>query len=658
MGETDKNIEELIFSNFVFVIMTANLKILVLYLVVGLMIGSFSLLLGIQKKRNIFKFNMFFWFIFWIRGIKLFPQLFKEQLYNKGESLKFFQIFITDFVPLFMIYILFLVTILVIAVHNKRIPAFFIVAGLCLLLIARFSVAPVKAKEQTRPNILVFATDSLRPQSISFNGYHRPTPNIDSLFSRGANFLNAKASIARTFSSWTSVLTSIFPPEHHIRHMFPAQELLDKKWQSIVGILGEQGYDTSLVTDFAGDIFSRIDFGFRHSIAPHLTLQNLIRQRSLEIHYFLMGILINPIGREIFPEMWGMPLFMDPYYVNRETKRAIKRAVKERKPFFTVAFSSNNHFPYSSKYPYYKLYGNRNYFKKHKYCKDDMMKVYSGSSLPVRDMQQIVDLYDNATRMFDDNLGEILSFLKRSNLDKNTIVVIMSDHGESLYENGYGSGHGDHLRGEFSNNMTFGVYSPYEDFNGLRVENTVRDVDVAPTILDLVGIEKPSSFRGESLLSVMRGQPFSGLPAYMETGLWYSIATPYIDDRIRILYPGIKELLYIQKDSGEVIMKSKYENTILKSKYRALQINEFKYIYMPGDEKFREEYYICEKSVNPEEIDNPEFLNFKQKMVDMFDGAFFLDEKGFIREINTGSQNVAQPDKGTVLEIGDDRAAR
>ena len=286
------------------------------------------------------------------------------------------------------------------------------------------------------------------------------------------------------------------------------------------------------------------------------------------------------------------------------------------------------------------------------------MKVYSGSSLPAQDTQQIRDLYDNATKLYDDNLGEILSFLKSCDLDRNTIVIVMSDHGESLYEKGYGSGHGDHLRGEYSNNMTFGIFSPYENFNGLKVKNTVRDVDIAPTILDLLGIETPSSFSGESLLPVMRGQPFSGLPAYMETGLWYSIATPYIDDRIRILYPGIKELLYVPKETGHVILKSKYEQVVLDAKYRALQLNNYKYIYMPGDHKFREEFYIDEKEVKKETIDDPAFLDFKRKLVDMFSPQLFIDDQGFIREIHNGPKNAARPDASGVIQIEEAKAER
>lgn len=634
MGVYDKGIESVIFKNFITTIILCALKILLVYLLLGILIGFFSILLRIRKTRSILLFNIFFWLIFWIRGIKLFPQLYKGELYLKGTFLKYFQVLITDYIPLFAIYLLFVLVILAISIKNKRILFFFVIILLSSIFIAKFKVSPKKSKDNTKPNVLIFATDSLRPKSISYNGYFRKTPNIDALFSKGVNFLNAKVSLARTLSSWTSVLTSTLPPQHRIRHMFPTKKRLKRgiKIKNIVSIVNKNDYSTCVVSDFAGDIFARVDYGFKKVKAPHLAIQNYIREASLEIHYFLLGFLLNKTGRAIFPEMWGMPLYEDPYYVTEYTKKYIKESIKENRPFFVLAFSSNNHFPYSTKYPYYNFYTNKKYLKAHKYCKDDMMKTYSGYYLPGDDKKQIIGLYDNAAKLFDDNFGEILEFLKKCNVDRNTIVIVMSDHGENLYEDGYGSGHGDHLRGEYSNNMTFGIYNPFESYNGLRVSKTVREIDISPTILDLIDINIPKTFEGKSLVPVMRGEKFEGYPVYMETGLWYSTSTPYINDRIRVYYPGIKELLDFDRETGDIIIKKKYEKLVIRAKYRAFQINEKKYIYMPGDGKYKEEYYINEKLINKNNIKNEDFLNYKQKMVDMFKYKLYIDSNGFIKE--------------------------
>jgi hypothetical protein len=387
-----------------------------------------------------------------------------------------------------------------------------------------------------------------------------------------------------------------------------------------------------MISDFAGDIFARIGYGFDHIQAPHLTLQNLIKQRCLEFHYSLLSFLINPVGRNLFPVMWLMPLNIDPYFVTNTSKKFIRNAVKGGKPFFMVYFSSNSHFPYGSQYPYYQLYADRTYRGPHKYRKVDMMKTYSGYDLSAADKEQIVALYDGSVRMFDDQVGEMLAFLKKCGLEKNTIVVLFSDHGESLYENGYGTGHGDHLRGPFSNSMTFGVHSPFEDFQGRRIVPTVRDIDIAPTLLDLVGIRPPATFKGRSLLPVMRGGEFSGYPAYMETELWYSPETPYIKDRVRMAYPGIMKVIELVPGSGEVVLKKEFKEVMVQAKYRGVQLNNRKYIYMPGDRGFQEEWYLDEKQVPRGEIKDPELLNLKTMLLKLLPGRFIIMRNGRIKE--------------------------
>lgn len=640
MGARNKEMETIIFSNFKGLLVRINLKILLVYMVIGLIIGGFSWLLKIKKKWYILLFNGFFWFMFWIRGIKCYPQMFMDQLYRKGGLLKYFQVLITDFTPFIVIYIIFIVTILAIAVINKRVTAALVILLSCLLLVIKFEVPPIDHKKNENPgpapNVLIFATDSLRPQSISYNGYFRKTPNLDGLFSKGINFLNAKSSLARTLPAWTSVFTSMFPPDHRVRHMFPPKEDLQKKWVTLIDVLNKHGYYTAVTSDFAGDMFSSIDYGFQEINAPELHIQNVLRQRSQEFHYFLLGFILNPTGRRLFPEIAGMSLNKDPWYLTAAAKKSIKKSIKKNKPFFILYFSSSNHFPYVTKYPYYQTYTPRNYYGRHKYGLSSEVLESFLEERPARDeIPYVISHYDNAAKLFDDNLGEMLDFLKKCQVEKNTIIIIMSDHGENLFEENYGLGHGDHLLGPYGNNMVFGIYSPFENFQGRRIKKTIRDIDIAPTLLDLLNLEIPGSFKGSSLAPVIRGGDFPGYPAYMETGLWHTPNTPVINNRTRLPYPHILQMMGVQMPSGWIYLVEKFKHRVIKAKYKALQWNEKKYIYMPGETTYREEFLIDEKPVNIIEINDPVFLSFKQQMVDMFKDRFYIDDRGFIREYET-----------------------
>ena len=197
-----------------------------------------------------------------------------------------------------------------------------------------------------------------------------------------------------------------------------------------------------------------------------------------------------------------------------------------------------------------------------------MMKTYSGFDQSPENKEQIVALYDGAVRMFDDQVGEMLAFLKKCHLERNTIVVLFSDHGESLYENGYGTGHGDHLRGPYSNNMLFGVHSPYENFNGRRIVPTVRDIDIAPTLLDLVRIKPPASFKGHSLLPVMRGGEFAGYPAYMETVTMVHPGNPLHQGPGAHVLSRDHESHRTGAEKREIILKKEFNDVVIQGKDR------------------------------------------------------------------------------------------
>lgn len=631
MGERDANVEKIILENFQFTIIRFALKLLLLYLAAGGVFALFSSLLGLKRKLAVFGWQLFVWFCFWVRGIQLMPQLYTEQLFKRGGFLRGFQVFATDVLPLWAIYGLFLGVLGWLVWQKKRFWQGGLVVLLCLAWIYPLRPFAGKAVAASQPNVLVLATDSLRPDRLSYNGYNRATPHLDWFLSQGANFTRARSSLARTYSSFTSILTSQFPPDHGIRQMFPRPEQVQKRWPTLVDVFNRNGYLTGVVSDFAGDNFRRVDYGFQTVKAPHLTLPELIKLRLIEIHYFLLSLLASPYSRDVLPEMWLMPLNIDPYYATQASKRFIRRAGASNRPFFLLYFTSNSHFPYGSPTPYYRLYARKDYRGEHKYRKLDMLKQYSGYDAAAADKEQLQALYDGGVKLFDDQAGEIWRFVQDCGLAANTIVLILSDHGESLYENGYGTGHGDHLRGPYSNALTFAVYSPFESFAGRRIAASVRDIDIAPTLLDLLQWPMPVTFKGQSLLPALRGKSQADLPCYLETGIWYSRETPYIKNRVRIDYPIVQKMLELVPENGEIILKREYEQPVLAAKYRGVELGPRKYTYLPGPgNSFQEEYYFNEQLVDP--ASDPQLPALKQQLLALFPGRYSYDGTGRLLE--------------------------
>ena len=120
--------------------------------------------------------------------------------------------------------------------------------------------------------------------------------------------------------------------------------------------------------------------------------------------------------------------------------------------------------------------------------------------------------YDGEIAYVDRVLGDVLEFLRQKNLLSTTILVILSDHGESLGE------HGEASHGVFLYDATLRVplMIAAPGLKSARVRSQVRLVDVAPTLLELAGLKRTAATAGESLVPLMNGG-VKDLPAYSES---------------------------------------------------------------------------------------------------------------------------------------------
>ena len=126
------------------------------------------------------------------------------------------------------------------------------------------------------------------------------------------------------------------------------------------------------------------------------------------------------------------------------------------------------------------------------------------------------DAYLGAIGFIDFQLSRVINFLdERGRLD-NTVVVVVGDHGESLGE------HGEATHGLFVYESVMHVpliiRAPFANMRGRRVGDTVRIVDVMPTVLDLLGHHSAPGTDGQTLVPLMSGAVRElGLEAYSES---------------------------------------------------------------------------------------------------------------------------------------------
>ena len=424
-----------------------------------------------------------------------------------------------------------------------------LVIAVCGLLIAAPWRRLLKARPRPgdgRPNVIIIAADSLRPDRIT----PAIAPAMAAMTRSGTVFDRAYSPLPRTFPAWVSMLTGNYPHHHGIRNMFPRWETRLRDFHAIPSAFGNAGYATSVISDFAGDIFRRIDLGFQRISTPTFTMRELLRERILQQDWALMPWLRGPLAHWAVPVLREMHVASDARALTHEALGRIDDA--GQRPFFITVFYSTTHFPYAAPSPYYKRFVNPTYSGPYRYAKADTL--VAESSLTQSDVDQVRGLFDGAIAAVDAAVSDLMDGLTARGLLDNTLIVLTADHGECLYENGRGQGHGDHLYGDESLRVPLIVLG--RGVTPAHLSTPVSSIDLAPTICELAGVDCPKDIDGRSLVSGIKGQPLPSRPVFAETGLWFTETLPEVPIEKRIAYPDLIHLTEVDKShSDEIVMR-------------------------------------------------------------------------------------------------------
>ena len=344
-------------------------------------------------------------------------------------------------------------------------------------------------------NVLLVTIDTLRADRLGCYGSRLvKTPNIDAFAQKGVLFEETTAPVPLTLPSHASILTGAYPIEHGIHDN--GFYKLPKGYTTLAGVLAGKGYQTAafVASGTLNAIFG-LDQGFQHydDLSTRKTRTSLTDRSQ------------RP-GNEI----------SDKVIAWLQNKHAPK------KPFFIWAHYFDPHSPYSPPSPF----------------KED----YKGRP------------YDGEVAFTDQEIGRLLKTLEKMNLDKNTLIVITADHGESLYE------HGESSHGIFLYRATMRVplvFSGPGVPTGKRINTLVRLIDIFPTVLTYLGLEGPPTNSARDLLPMILGKVIpSEEPAYIETEMaanimGWSPLRGLRTDRYKYIAEPANELYDIQNDPAE-----------------------------------------------------------------------------------------------------------
>ena len=443
-------------------------------------------------------------------------------------------------------------------------------------------------------NVLIIGSASLRAAPLSCYGYERPTStaHIDRIAAEGIVFDSMHVATASTLESWASILSSQFPVTHGIRYMFPSEErtrTVSDNPDLLTHVLGREGYDTIVSSDWAGNCFRLVDMGFRRNHAADVQNLNVfLTEATLMAHAVFPIYFNNEVGEWLYPEIRQITAYLNPPVLIDRLDRELDRSIANRRPFFGVLFTSTTHLPYAARYPHSRKWVDPDYRGPNQYQidfeVDSFIQGGFSDALSEAEKQHIVDLYDGTVSEFDAIVGTALESLESRGLLDKTIVIITSDHGDDLYETGTTLGHGTNFfGGDQSTRIPFIVRLPGKAHAGTRVAGTTRNVDIAPTILDLLGHPSPATYEGVSLKPMIESPETDlCLPVFSET--CYLFFPKKAHGEGVLLTKGASDTLAIDPSfRNNFVLREQFHDEVIKTKDRMMRTKRWKLIHIPGE---------------------------------------------------------------------------
>jgi arylsulfatase A-like enzyme len=320
-------------------------------------------------------------------------------------------------------------------------------------------------------NVILVSLDTLRAASVSTYGSPRDTmPNLDRMVAReGVVFDSAYAPMPHTLPSHMSMFTSLYRRTHGVGS---ANTPLAWNVPTLPERMRAGGYATAAFTE---DGFLIPSVGFERGFSAYS------ENRSPE--------LAEPLGQSA--QTFGAGL----EWLARHGDEA----------FFLFLHTYEVHFPYTPPPPYDQAFE-------------------SIDAMPSQDDRDHLR-YEQEARYLDDQLATLLDAVDAMGLAERTLLVVMADHGEEFMEHGRRR-HSFQLYSE-SIHVPLMMRLPGAIPAGLHVSRPVSLVDVAPTILELVGLPIPAGVEGESQAPVVLGgrsrshrvAVFSEAPSSLSSGI-------------------------------------------------------------------------------------------------------------------------------------------
>lgn len=386
-------------------------------------------------------------------------------------------------------------------------------AGAAFVLLAGVNAtaaALMAGQPQPALNILLITIDTLRADHLGAYGYPRSTsPNIDRLARQGVLFRRAVSQWPKTSPSFASMMSSTYGHTNGLIRT-TAQRMPDR-FLMLAELLKAGGYSTWAAV--ANVNLARV-FNFDQGFETYLEAwREENEQRRTEL-------------------------------VTRQGLDLLRQASRDR-PFFLWLHYFDPHARYQPPAPFNGMFVNDAHYDASRRAplqqerRKDLGGIPTTASLGHEErIAYYVAQYDAEIRYVDQQVGILLKALEERGLAGRTLVVLTSDHGESLGDHNYFFEHGRFPYDDCVH-VPLILRGPGTGKGGAVVRSPVELIDLAPTLLDLAGLPPDPEAEGKSLRRLLEADRAGGSRwayAFSESGYSQDYQRSIVSDRYKLVY--------------------------------------------------------------------------------------------------------------------------
>lgn len=499
---------------------------------------------------------------------------------------------------------------------------------------------PAISKHTQKPKIIFITVDSLKGDSqLQNNSY--ASESLQKYLSKSTHFKRVISPIAQTHAALSAIFSSLNPTTTGVRSNL-SKEATDTDGMLVntpISIFKQNGYKIKFMSDAmeysnvtAGNIFDEVD-------APDYAVANLILSTFFKNRIFY-GLFNNPIGKFFVPEIYRNSTFFYSYDLPDFTNRVLSelnQVSEADSPELLFIHTCSLHWPAILPYPYYP----QSSFPEHVKVPFSYKEKHGAAAQDLTIEQWKTQARFNRT-IYESGvnftikkfLNPVIDQIERSRIGENAIIVLMSDHGENLWDteaklpkNKFVEHGGSLIFGSSAELAYFRIL--YPQIKQKYYDKNIGTIDIIPTILKLAGLSTVSSDGRDVLEDSMKKN--DDAVYYAETGIlpFGNFAGQFMTTPIS----GLAGLFRFDPKAYRIYANPQLLPTVLQQKQRAVYYKDFRYTVFPALTGLEE--FLCNVEADPECL-----VNLKSTEVEIYMHLRKSMSEYLQKDINAGNLKI------------------